>query len=254
MQYSLEEFVFIIMEEVKTKNKLASSPFLVPVAIIFAGLLIAGALYFAPNKLDNTSQADLNQQPTDNFTVGDFKPVSNEDHILGDISAPVKIIEYSDLECPFCGVFHPTLHKIVDEFDSKVAWVYRHFPLESLHKKAKREAEASECAAELGGNEAFWKYIDRIFEITPSNDGLLEEQLFEAAQYIGLNKTEFKNCLDSGKYSQKIDEYIEDAINAGGKGTPYSIVIAPNGKTFPITGAQPYEDAKDIIEAAFKEK
>lgn len=101
-------------------------------------------------------------------------PVTANDHIMGSISAPVKIIEYSDTECPFCARFFDTMKQIMAEYgkDNKVAWVYRHFPLESLHSRARYEAEATECAAKLGGNDKFWKYLETIESVSPLNNGL----------------------------------------------------------------------------------
>lgn len=94
--------------------------------------------------------------------VGEVEPVSDADHIRGSLDAKVKIIEYSDLECPFCATLHPTLQTIMQDFDGDVAWVYRHFPLE-FHPSAKPLAIGSECAAQLGGNDKFWEYIDYVF-------------------------------------------------------------------------------------------
>ena len=100
-------------------------------------------------------------------TVGavevDIPAVSDQDHILGNLNAPVKLIEYSDLQCPFCGRFHPTMQRVVKEYGDQVAWVYRHFPLESIHPNARPLANASECAANLGGNDSFWKFVDAVF-------------------------------------------------------------------------------------------
>ncbi len=106
-----------------------------------------------------------------------IKPVSSDDHILGNINARIVIIEYSDLECPFCKVFHNTMHQVVEKSNGDVAWIYRHYPIPQLHPKAFHEAEATECAWEQGGNKTFWKYIDKLFEVTPSNNGLPESQL-----------------------------------------------------------------------------
>ena len=66
------------------------------------------------------------------------RPVNGEDHILGNPDAPVKLIEFSDFECPFCKRFHPTMKRLMDEYgeDGRVAWVYRHFPLDAIHSKA----------------------------------------------------------------------------------------------------------------------
>lgn len=114
------------------------------------------------------------------------RAVSNEDHVLGDRNAPVKLIEFSDLECPFCKRFHPTAKQVVTEYAGKVALVYRHFPLDSLHAKARKEAEATECANEQGGNDKFWAYMDRLFDVTPSNDGLDLAELPKIAAFVGL--------------------------------------------------------------------
>lgn len=89
-------------------------------------------------------------------------PVTDDDHIFGDKDAPVKIVEYSDFECPFCASVHPTLKQLVVDYDGDVAWVYRHYPLD-FHPNAQPAAEASECIAELGGNDEFWEFSDYIF-------------------------------------------------------------------------------------------
>jgi|SRR6185436_4627347 len=102
----------------------------------------------------------------------DMAPITPSDHSIGSLDADVVIVEYSDTECPFCKTIHPVLHEIVKQYGGKVAWVYRHFPLDSIHPKTRKEAEATECAAELGGNEVFWAYLDKIFENTPANNGL----------------------------------------------------------------------------------
>jgi protein-disulfide isomerase len=101
-------------------------------------------------------------------------PVTEKDHIFGNPQAEMVIVEYSDLECPFCKRFHETMIQIMSEYgkEGKVAWVYRHFPLDAIHSKARREAEAVECAGELGGNDKFWAYVNKLVEITPSNNQL----------------------------------------------------------------------------------
>jgi protein-disulfide isomerase len=192
--------------------------------------------------------------------VGAVKPVDGEDHIMGDPGASVKLVEFSDFECPFCKRVHPTLKQIMAEYGEtgKVAWVYRHFPLDSLHKKARKEAQASECASELGGNDAFWAYTDRLFEITPSNDRLDLSLLPKIAEEIGLDRAKFEVCLEGdargGKYADHIESDVQDAVASGGTGTPYIVVIAPNGETFPLNGAQPYSAFKSIVELALSKK
>lgn len=93
-------------------------------------------------------------------------PVDAEDRVLGSANAPVTIIEYSDLECPFCIRFHATQETLMKEYAGKIKWVHRHFPLD-FHANAKPYAYAAECAGEIGGNDAFWKMIDYIFKNQP---------------------------------------------------------------------------------------
>ncbi len=166
--------------------------------------------------------------------------VTADDHMLGDPDAEVTIVEYSDLECPFCKRFHPTMQQVVEEYDGKVNWVYRHFPLDSLHSKARKEAEATECATELGGNDAFWEYTDLLFEETPSNNGLNLESLPDYAEQIGLDRAKFTECLDSGKYADAVASDLADAQSAGGTGTPYSVIVVGDQR-IPISGALPFE-------------
>jgi protein-disulfide isomerase len=95
-----------------------------------------------------------------------IRAVSAEDHVIGDLNtAELVIVEYSDLECPFCQRFHDTMHQVVKDTEGRVAWVYRHYPIPQLHPKAFQAAEASECAWEQEGNEGFWKYADKVFEM-----------------------------------------------------------------------------------------
>lgn len=177
------------------------------------------------------------------------KPVSKDDHVKGNSKAPITLIEFSDLECPFCKRFHPTAQQLIDKNPDTVKWVYRHFPLRSLHSKAAKEAEASECAAELGGNEKFWAFIDKIYAITPSNDGLDLAQLPQIAEEIGLNRKKFEECLSSGKMASKVQEDEADASAAGAQGTPYSILVGKKGELIPISGAQPYEQLQAAVDS-----
>jgi protein-disulfide isomerase len=135
-----------------------------PYSIIIKGeerILINGAepIEGIRIKIDEGS-TDISDRPQANAEI---EPVSATDHILGDPNAEIVIVEYSDLGCPFCKIFHATMHEIVDEYEGKVAWVYRHYPIKELHPIAPEAAEASECVAELGGNAKFWEYIDEIF-------------------------------------------------------------------------------------------
>lgn len=101
-------------------------------------------------------------------------PVTEKDHISGNPQAELMLVEYSDPECPFCKRFHETMMQVMKEYGTqgKVAWIYRHFPLDAIHSKARKEAEAIECAGELGGNDKLWAYLNKLEEITPANNQL----------------------------------------------------------------------------------
>ena len=238
-----------------------SLSFGVPAAIVIAGGLIATALYFGGGKAPaqqvasgqqaaNPEAAQPAAQPPEP-TIGAFRPVDEKnDHIRGAATAKVTVIEYSDLECPFCKRFHPTMQQLLTEFPNDVRWVYRHAPLTQLHSKAPKEAEATECAGEQG---KFWEMTDKIFEVTPANNGLDLAELPKLAQQVGVaNAQQFQACLDSGKYAKHVEDDLADAQTAGMQGTPYSVVSAANGQTFPLSGAQPYSAVKQLVEQALK--
>jgi len=226
----------------------------VPIAIVIAGALIAGALYFSNTR---SPAIPVTGDPIVNNGVdvsAGMRPVSADDHILGNPNADVIIVEYSDSECPFCKTFHTTLQRVMSEYgkDGKVAWVYRHFPIDQLHSKARKESEAMECANELGGNTKFWEYANRLYEITNSNNSLDPAELPVIASAVGLDVNDFNSCLSSGKYAEKVEADYQDAIKAGGQGTPNSIAISKDGTKIPIEGAQSYEAVKNIIDALLK--
>ena len=178
-----------------------------PMAIVLAGVLIAGSVTYASILYRNGNAAALRDPAGDAAQeVADIRPVAADDHIFGDQNALVKIVEYSDTECPFCKRFHQTMRRIMVTYgaDGRVAWVYRHLPLSQLHAQAPVEAHAAECADEIGGNNAFWKYINILFDITPSNDGLDLAQLPVIAQDAGLtNVCKATNALIASSAMQK---------------------------------------------------
>lgn len=179
---------------------------------------------------------------------------AERDHIYGNPEAVITLIEYSDFECPFCKQFHPIPKEVVEAFDGKVNWVYRHYPLAFHNPGAQKQAEATECANELGGNEAFWKYADLIYERTTSNgQGFPIEALIPLAEEIGLDKEQFQACLESEKYAERVQEDLTEGATSGISGTPGSILL--NNKTGEVrlkSGALPFEALKTDIEEMLK--
>ena len=228
------------------------NPYLVPGAIIVAGGLVASAIIWS-GAFKQAAEITLPGTPAIN--VDAIRPVTSGEHFLGDVkTAEVVVLEYSDLECPYCKAFHEEMRTVMadESLKGKVAWVFRHFPIDSNHTKARNEAEASECAAELGGNTAFWNYIHRLFEISPTNDGLDPAQLPEIAAYIGLDKTAFSACLAENKYQEKIQQDYENAVETGGRGTPWNMAIAKDGNVTPIGGYVSAAQIKATVQKLLK--
>ncbi|MBI2012036.1 DsbA family protein [Candidatus Daviesbacteria bacterium] len=240
-----------------------------PIAILIGSVIIAlailvngGIIKFKGSVATKSPTTQAAQAPTATAPqapqpepqAGPVEPLKDEDHVRGERKARILLFEYSDLECPFCKRFHPTAKQIVDTYKGEVAWVYRHFPLDQIHSKADKEAEAIECANELGGEDGFWKMTDKIFEVTPSNNGLNLEDLPKLAGEVGLNQATFKSCLDSGKYTAHVEEDYQGGIKAGITGTPGNILLDTKlNKTKLIPGALPFEQFKQAIDAMLKE-
>ncbi len=175
--------------------------------------------------------------------AGPVAEVNETDHIRGSADAKVVMIEYSDFECPFCSRHLPSVEQALNDFPNDVALVYRHYPLSQIHPNAAKAAEASECVADIAGNDKFWEYHDRLFEAQPS--GLSVPVFKQIAGEIGVNQSEFDSCLDSGEMAPIVAAHTASGNDAGVQGTPATFI---NGSL--ISGAVPYATLKSALEAA----
>jgi protein-disulfide isomerase len=226
-----------------------------PMSIIIAGLLIAGGIYLN-GRITKINPTTAQQQQLKSQNLADvIRPIDANDHILGSSKARVLVVEYSDTECPFCKNFHVTMNTIMSEYgkEGNVAWVYRHNPIAALHSKSFKESEATECAANLGGNSKFWEYINKLYEVTPSNNGLDPKELTNIAKQVGLSSIAFDTCLSSGEVTPRVNADIQNAGDVGISGTPYSIIIdTKTNQYYPIQGAYPYAQIKSAIDLIIK--
>ena len=153
-------------------------------------------------------------------------------------SAPVKIITFSDFQCPFCSRVLPLMKQIEEAYGSKVAVAFKQFPL-PMHDKAELAAEAALAANEQG---KFWQMHDKLF----ANQSNLDRVSLESyAKDLGLDLEKFKAALDSGRFKPQIEKDKAQGSSAGVSGTPSFVV---NGKL--VVGAQPFEEFKRAIDAA----
>lgn len=164
---------------------------------------------------------------------------ADNDPVKGLGGAPVTIIEFSDFECPYCArFFEQTLSQIEEKYikTGKVKLVFRDFPL-PFHRNAQKAHQAAECADE---QDKFWEYHDLLFE---NYQSLSEENLKNYAESIGLNMTEFNECLNSEKMLSEVQKDLNDGSQYGVSGTPTFFI---NG--IKLVGAQPYSAFEQIIE------
>ncbi|MBT4121813.1 DsbA family protein [bacterium] len=219
---------------------------------IIVGILVASTIGFVVMLAKGTDDSkkttinnveDNNIAPTPQAPVAGRKDVviNSGDHILGDPNAPVKIVEFSDFECPFCSRHHPTLKQVMQEYGDQVAWVYKHFPLDSIHKEARPAAEASECVADQLGEEGFWNFTDTMF----ANQRSLGSSYYkEVASELGADLDEFNNCVSTGKFADKVEDDYQQGLNLGVTGTPGNFI---NG--IEVKGAIPFATLKQIIDS-----
>lgn len=164
--------------------------------------------------------------------------VADNDHFRGNKNAEITIVEFSDIQCPFCSRFHDSMKQVMENYPNDVKWVFKHFPLEAIHPFAKKAAEATECAGDQG---KFWELTDKYYD----NQGALSgEYIKTAAEELGLDMKKFNDCLNSNKYAKKVESDLSAGKALGVRGTPGSFI---NGLSIP--GAVPYSDLEQAIEA-----
>ncbi|MDO8583713.1 MAG: DsbA family protein [bacterium] len=222
-----------------------------------AVIAIAGLIYVltvgSPGRAKTADTANNNvvvQQPDAQQPAPSYAPVKDvgpTDHVRGNKNAKVTLIEYSDFECPYCKRHVPTIEQALKDYPNDVRFVYRHYPL-PFHANAQKEAEASECVAKQGGDNAFWKFHDIVYaETTATGTGIPLDTLGDIAKRSGVDQKKFQTCLDSGEMAARVSADMASGNDSGVEGTPATFV---NGTL--VSGAVPYSVLKEAIEAAKK--
>jgi len=113
-------------------------------------LLIDAILADSPDLADAAVESSISTETSDDFVRG------SED-------ARILVIEFSDIECPFCARFHETMNEALTVYPNDIQWVYRHFPLDQIHPNARKAAATVECIGEQKGSDAYWTALDAMF-------------------------------------------------------------------------------------------
>lgn len=251
----------------ETETKLESNKLSIPMAIIIAGILIAGAILLKGTKSPLSENAQVNPSDLKSATVA---PVTSEDAILGDPNAKVTIILYEDFQCPFCGAVTgiepkseatdylkkmdptwtpsvPGIKEYVKKGD--VLFVYRDWAF--LGPESIKSAEAARCAKD---QNKFWEYHDFLYshQNGENKGSFSDSNLKSFAKNLGLNTVSFDQCLDGNKYTKAVMDSREEGANAGVKGTPKGYILTKGKVVDTIEGAESFSTVKLKIEAALK--
>ena len=233
-------------------------------AVIAISAFFAGS-YVSDFNSDKVTQSDLDSAVAkleskigtspQSLVQPNIQPIRvsvDDDPMKGDPNAPITIIEFSDYECPFCGRFYSNTLPLIEENyinTGKVNFVYRDFPIQSIHPNAVPAAMAAECADDQG---MFWPFHDMIFENKDSWAGLKEVNLSkEFEQYavvLGLNIEEFNLCLESNKHLDEVRNDLQDGRNYGVDGTPGFFIGNNENGFIKVSGAKPYPIFEQILD------
>jgi protein-disulfide isomerase len=208
--------------------------FLILVMIVAVGFYIARTAYdlasgrVTPEQLFG-SNPEYQRVSSETYATSD-------DPSFGSRDAKIVIVEFSDFQCPFCKEASAVVNQIKKNYSDRVLFIYRDFPIESIHPQAVTAAAAAACAHEQG---YFWEMHDRIFE---NQSDLSEDNLKRLAIQVGLNSIQFGSCFDGRKYFSEIESDFQDGLNAGITATPTFFI---NGRM--VEGAIPYSLFEQII-------
>ena len=220
--------------------------------ILVAVIIIGGVLMFSGGNKTGTG--------TGSSITGLVTAEIDNDAVLGNENAEVTIIEFSDYQCSFCRKFWTeTLPLIKSQYieTGKVNLVFRDFPLSSIHPMAQVSAEAAESVKEIGGDEAYFKFHDKIFsEQNILDSGSANGPVTKTIQYTNADLKKWASelgydisaSLDSGKYRSEVLGDLADAQAAGGTGTPYFVIVGSDGEGTALSGAQPFSAFKQAID------
>ncbi len=226
------------------------STFSIPIAIVIAGVLVASSVILTQNSRQpaGVGQAGNDDPAEKSADLSVVRPIGTKEFVYGNRDAEIKVVEYADFNCSFCNLFHQTMKDIVADFETKggVTWVVRWWPI--LGQTSPLLAEAAECVGEIGGEEAYWDYTDKIYEAIHDQRNFSEEKIEELAIEVGANASDLQACLESGRHQGKINLDAEEAQLSGGRGTPHSVIInEETGERRAVPGAQPYEEVARLI-------
>lgn len=144
-------------------------------------------------------------------------PVHDSDHVRGVGTAPATLVMYGDYECPYTRQAYRVVQRLLAEVPEHLRFIFRHFPLTSIHPHAQHASEVAEAAAAQGGEDAFWAMHDDLFA---HQHALEDADLVRYAQELGLDADRLARELGAHAYARRIQEDVRSGLASGVKGTP----------------------------------
>jgi protein-disulfide isomerase len=182
-------------------------------------------------------------------------PVTSADHLRGNPDARITLVEYTDFQCPYCKRHLHTMKTLLKKYKGEVSWVYRPFPL-SFHPYALPAAEAAECVADMGINDQFWLFHDRVYRLQARRNAMTS-QIIAQIERLGAatagEKAVFMDCIRSDRHLKKIQTMMDAGSAAGVNGTPATFIVDnKTGKVELVSGAMPLPAFMEKIDAILK--
>lgn len=220
------------------------------IVLILLSLIFLFVLYFAYKVYTIARDISNGTIATQKFTNAESLPtatiqgniITTDDPSFGTPGAPITIVEFADFECPYCAQAFPTIRELQTEYQGKIHYIWRDFPLSSIHPNAQKAAEAGECAQDQG---KFWELHDKMFI---NQDSLSVISLKQYARQLGMNGALFDECLDSGRYEHEVQADLADGVSLGVRGTPTFFI---NGNL--VSGVIPKEDLMRVLDQLLAE-
>ena len=211
------------------------------IGIIISIIAIGAIVSFSSSSVE-TENLDMRTHGTVSTTMGSS--------ILGNPSAQITIVEFGDYQCHQCyNWFHNTKPTVFQNYvdTGKANFVF--MDLAFLGRDSPKAAQASYCAEDQG---KYWEYHNHLYTAQESqidNGWANSERLKAFAFSLGLDMELFDSCLDSGKYTKRVQYNITEAKKLGASGTPTFFIVGPDGQQQKLVGAQPYSVFKQVLDS-----
>lgn len=190
----------------------------------------------------------------DELVARKYEAFSNADEdrtdkkaIYGNPKARFTLVEFSDLECPYCKRFHETAKTLVDTSNGMVNWQWKNLPLDFHNPVAFNQAVAAECVWEQKGNRGFWVFLDEVFKNSEGGGNGIKD-ISEVVESVGADIKEFVACMGSKRHEETVRADMEMAKSLGITGTPSSFIVDnTTGESIRIGGAQPLNALVSVV-------